>query len=147
MSAGGGITLIIWSLELLLKTVEELNFLITFKRELEGDRKLKDALKIETKDGNFEKVDVLVENDEGIKIGFQKQKNGQYRIISGKVSDELKEKQKKLIGQIKQRYAYNLVKEELAKKDTQLLRKKIWIKMLLKLLQGDGDKYGREGRD
>jgi hypothetical protein len=134
MSAGGGITLIIWSLELLLKTVEELNFLITFKRELEGDRKLKDALKIETKDGNFEKVDVLVENDEGIKIGFQKQKNGQYRIISGKVSDELKEKQKKLIGQIKQRYAYNLVKEELAKKGYTVVEEKNLDKNAIKIV-------------
>jgi hypothetical protein len=134
MSAGGGITLIIWSLELLLKTVEELNFLITFKRELEGDRKLKDALKIETKDGNFEKVDVLVENDEGIKIGFQKQKNGQYRIISGKVSDELKEKQKKLIGQIKQRYAYNLVKEELTKKGYTVVEEKNLDKNAIKIV-------------
>jgi hypothetical protein len=134
MSAGGGIILIIWSLELLLKTVEELNFLITFKRELEGDRKLKDALKIETKDGNFEKVDVLVENDEGIKIGFQKQKNGQYRIISGKVSDELKEKQKKLIGQIKQRYAYNLVKEELAKKGYTVVEEKNLDKNAIKIV-------------
>ena len=96
MSAGGIILPVIWGLELLLKSLQELNLLITLKRELEEDKKLRETLTIETKDGNIEKVDVLVENNEGIKIGFQKQKNGQYRIISGKVSDELKEKQKKL---------------------------------------------------
>lgn len=133
MSVCGGIELIILSLVLLQKTLDELNFKVSLKKALKEEKE-NNIYTIETQDGKIEKVDILVENVEGIKIGFQKQKDGHYRIIPGKVSSENIKKQKKLIGQIKQRYAYNLVKEELKKRGYTIVEEKNIEKNLIKIV-------------
>ncbi|HOK56383.1 MAG TPA: hypothetical protein PKV21_07835 [bacterium] len=52
-------------------------------------------LTIENEDEIMEKVDILVENQEGVKIGFHKQKDGVYKIIPGKVSSEKRRRNRK----------------------------------------------------
>jgi len=124
------------------KDIKDMLNLKKLREEIETDKKLIDILTtqektpllIETDNENVEKVDILIETPDGIKIGFKREKTGEYRIISNKVSEELKEKQKKLINQIKQRYAYNIVKKELEKKGYGIVEEKKLEKNAIKIV-------------
>lgn len=111
MSAACDIGLTIGSLAMLQQALDEIQFSYRVLEELrKGEERL---FTLETADGRVEKVNVLVTDPEGIKIGFQRQKNGQYKIITSAVTPAHLQKQKDVVNRIRQRYAYNLVKQEL----------------------------------
>lgn len=71
-------------------------------------------------------VDALVRTESGRQIGFQAQKDGTYKIITdfeGLTPTQLK-KDEDLIHQIKQRYAYNVIKGELKKQGYNIVEEK-----------------------
>lgn len=68
-------------------------------------------------DGTVHKVDVLVKDPNGKDVGFEKDKEGNYRIISdttGLNPVQIKQQQN-FIKQIRQRYAYHTVVDQLKK--------------------------------
>lgn len=70
-----------------------------------------------TGDGKIHNVDLVVKDENGKEIGFEKTEKGDYRIIadsSGLNKTQIK-KQADLIKQIKQRYSYNTVIDKLKK--------------------------------
>ena len=70
-----------------------------------------------TTDGKVHKVELVTKDELGRQIGFQKTAKGDYRIIAdcaGLNNEQLK-KQQNFIKQIRQRYSYNTVIQELKK--------------------------------
>jgi hypothetical protein len=70
-----------------------------------------------TTDGKVHKVELVTKDELGRQIGFQKTEKGDYRIIAdcaGLNNEQLK-KQQDFIKQIRQRYSYNTVIQELKK--------------------------------
>lgn len=67
--------------------------------------------------GKIEKVDIVVKGPNGRDIGFQKTAKGDYRVIcdSEGLSKAQAKQQQDFVKQIRQRYAYNKVLEELKK--------------------------------
>lgn len=114
MSSGGSIRFVIWSIELLCRTISELKLTYEEKKAMT------------TEDGKIHKVDVLVKDEFDKDIGFEKQKDGTYRIIADSrgLTFQQKQKQKKYINMIKRRYAYNMVTQELKKQGYQIVEEK-----------------------
>ncbi|MCM8801182.1 MAG: DUF1257 domain-containing protein [Candidatus Omnitrophica bacterium] len=115
MSSTGGIELIIRSLASLLQAIGDLRLACEEKKEMQ------------TTDGKIYNVDVVVKDENNRSIGFQKQKDGSYRIIAdsyGLNSAQLK-KQQEFINKIKRRYAYNMVIDQLKKQGYQISEEKI----------------------
>jgi hypothetical protein len=67
------------------------------------------------KNGAIHNVDVVVKDASGRQIGFEKTKDGSYRVISdcSGLNKEQEKKQRELINKIRQRYSYNKVVSEL----------------------------------
>lgn len=108
MSGGGVVGLEIRCLALLIKSIIDLS------REYQTYKQL---TTLRTADGVIHKVDLLVKDNNGKDIGFEKTKKGDYKIISdtqGLTSAQLKQQQQ-FINKIRQKYAYNSVIEELKK--------------------------------
>ena len=70
-----------------------------------------------TSDGKIHKVDLLVKDEFGRDVGFEKTEKGTYQVISdtsGLNKEQLK-KQQDFINKIRQKYAYNKITDELKK--------------------------------
>ncbi|HNS32204.1 MAG TPA: DUF1257 domain-containing protein [bacterium] len=122
MSALCGIELTIESLFLLKKTLDELKIQYSILEELEKEEN--QLFVMETAEGTVEKADIVISDSSGVKTGFQKQKNGQYRVISSASSGNILQQQKETVKKIKRQYAYNRVKEELAKQGYSIVEEK-----------------------
>jgi hypothetical protein len=106
MSSGGSIVgLELRVLAVLIKSIVDLG---CEYRELSSMR---------TADGKIHKVDLVLKDENGKNIGFQKSKEGNYQIISDTsgLNNSQILKQKEFIKQIRQRYSYNKVLDELKK--------------------------------
>jgi hypothetical protein len=70
-----------------------------------------------TADGKIHKVDLVLKDENGKNIGFQKSKEGNYQIISDTsgLNNSQILKQQEFIKKIRQRYSYNKVLDELKK--------------------------------
>lgn len=105
MSSGGAIGVEFRCLATLIKSIIDLGI---------EYQKLKS---IRTSDGKVHNVDLVVTDENGKNIGFEKTKSGDYKIIadcSGLNKAQLK-KQNDFIKNIRQKYAYNTVVEKLKK--------------------------------
>ena len=132
MSSGGGVVLIINSVILLVRAIQELNL----AHETVRDLKQQDQIKMQTSTGETYKVDVVVKDTNNRPIGFQKQENGTYKVIAdsaGLTPEQLK-KQKDTINSIRRRYAYNTVIQELNKQGYQVVEEKKLEKDTVKLV-------------
>ena len=124
MSHGGVIQLVIASILGLMQALKDLNMAYETKRQ------------IESANGDFVNVDIVVKDENNRSIGFQKQKDGRYKVIAdskGLTSAQLK-KQQQFINRIKQRYAYNMIVGELKKQGYQVTEEKKVEKDLVKLV-------------
>lgn len=77
--------------------------------------KYKELASMRTADGKIHKVDLVVKDEFGKDIGFEKTEEGNYRIIAdntGLNKVQLK-KQQDFINKIRQKYSYNKVVDEL----------------------------------
>ena len=119
MSALCGIDLTIESLTLLRRTLKELNFHHKLLEEI--DDREKQLFAMETPEGTIEKVNIIITDSAGTRIGLQKQHDGQYRVITSASSAPQMQKQEAIANRIKQRYAYNRIKEELQSKGYSLV--------------------------
>jgi len=111
MSTSCGMELIIYSVGGLIEAIKDLNLAYQEKETI-------------TADGKIYNVDVVIEDKEVGSIGFQKQKDGSYKVIADSLSlssIQLK-KQRELINKIKRRYAYNMVIQELKKRGYQVVK-------------------------
>ena len=113
MSALCGIELVIESLMMLRKTLDDLKIRYALLEEMEKSEKT--LFEIRTGEGKTELAEIIINDGSGTRTGFQKQADGRYRIISTASSREESRQQKKLAGRIKRRYAYNRIREELSK--------------------------------
>jgi hypothetical protein len=105
MSSHGGIGLELLAIGHLIKSIVDLG------------REYKELQTMQTADGKIYKVDLVTTDENGRNIGFQKTEKGNYKIIAdcaGLNSEQLK-KQNNFIKQIRQRYSYNKVIEDLKK--------------------------------
>ncbi|MCX5708159.1 MAG: DUF1257 domain-containing protein [Candidatus Omnitrophica bacterium] len=105
MSSHGGIGLELIAIAHLIKSIVDLN------------RQYKELTTMQTTDGKIYKVDLVTTDDNGRNIGFQKTEKGNYKVIAdcaGLNSEQLK-KQNNFVKQIRQRYSYNKVIEDLKK--------------------------------
>lgn len=108
MSSGGLIGVEFRCLATLIKSIIDLG--IEYK-------KLSTPVPIKTSDGKIHNVDIVLKDENGKDIGFEKTKSGDYKIIadcSGLNKSQLK-KQQDFIKSIRQKYAYNTVVEKLKK--------------------------------
>ncbi len=124
MSSGGSVGLLIHNVGLLIQAIGELN------------AACREKAKMKATDGKIYDVDVVVKDENNREIGFQKQKDGSYAVIAdcaGLNSAQLK-KQNEFINKIKQRYAYNMILNELKKKGYQLAEEKKMEKNTIKLV-------------
>ena len=106
MSSGGSIVgLELRVLAVLIKSIVDLG---CEYRELSSMR---------TADGKIHKVDLVLKDENGKNIGFQKSKEGNYQIISDTsgLNNSQILKQQEFIKKIRQRYSYNKVLDELKK--------------------------------
>lgn len=129
MSSFGGIDLAIYSIAGLIKAISDLNLAYQDIRHYQKEQKMTTA------DGKIYNVDVIVKDEFNRSIGFQKQKNGSYKVIAdsyGLNTEQLK-KQREFINQIKRRYAYNMVVGELKKQGYQITEEKKIEKDTIKL--------------
>ncbi|MBN1445241.1 MAG: DUF1257 domain-containing protein [Candidatus Omnitrophica bacterium] len=122
MSALCGIELTMESLALIKKTLDELRLQHRMLEEIDKDREKLFAM--EDSEGRIEKVSMLITDAYGLKMGLQKQKNGKYRVITSASSRPQLLKQKKIANRIKQRYAYNRIREELQSKGYSIVEEK-----------------------
>ncbi len=105
MSSGGTVGVEFRCLTALIKSIVDLG--IEY-RQLKSMR---------SADGKMHKVDLVVTDEFGKEIGFEKAETGEYKIISDcadLTKPELK-KQSGFIKKIRQRYAYNTVMDKLKK--------------------------------
>jgi hypothetical protein len=103
MSSHGGVGVELVYIAHLIKSIIDLN------------RQYKELTTMQTSEGKIYKVDLVTTDDNGRNIGFQKTAKGDYKIIAdcaGLNSEQLK-KQDNFVKQIRQRYSYNKVIEEL----------------------------------
>lgn len=124
MSSGGHIAgLLIRSIGSLLEAIKDLNLACQEMQELK------------TADGKIYNVDVVVKDENNRAVGFQKQKDGTYKIIadSAGLNEQQLKKQQQFINKIKQRYAYKVVIQELKKQGYQITEEKKIEKDLIKL--------------
>ncbi|MDD5730541.1 MAG: DUF1257 domain-containing protein [Candidatus Omnitrophica bacterium] len=108
MSGGGIIGLEIRCLAVLIKSIIDLG------REY---HEYKETASMRTADGVIHKVDLVLKDENGKDIGFEKTEKGDYKIVAdtnGLNSQQLRQQQD-FIKRIRQRYAYNKVTEELKK--------------------------------
>ncbi len=122
MSALCGIELTIESLVLIRKTLDELKLQYSMLEEIGKEREK--LFTMEDSEGRIENVNMLITDSFGLKMGLQKQKNGQYRVITSASSHQQLLQQKKIANRIKQRYAYNRIKEELQSKGYSIVEEK-----------------------
>lgn len=123
MSSGGGIVVLIRSIQSLINSINDLRLAYQEKTQME------------TSDGKIFNVDVVVKDENNRSIGFQKQKNGTYKVIvdsAGLNLTQLK-KQQEFINKIKRRYAYNMVIQELKRQGYQITEEKEIEKDTVKL--------------
>lgn len=114
MSSGGGVELVIYSIAALISAIGDLRIACQKKTRLE------------TSNGEIHNVDVLVTDDNGRSVGFQKQDDGTVKVIAdsaGLDAVQLK-KQQMFINRIKHRYAYNTVIDELKKQGYNIIEEK-----------------------
>jgi TFIIF-interacting CTD phosphatase-like protein len=131
MSSGGGIDLIIVSVAMLVRAIEELN--LAHKRV---EAMQKEKIKMQMTTGETVDVDVVVKDPNNRQIGFQKQQDGTYKVIAdsaGLTRDQMR-KQKDTINSIKRKYAYNMVVQELKKQGFQVVEEKKVEKDTVKLV-------------
>jgi hypothetical protein len=105
MSSGGAIGLEIRGLAMLIKSIIDLGL------------EYKELKSMRTADGKIHNVDLVIKDEFGKDVGFEKTEKGDYRIIadtSGLTNAQLK-KQQDFIKKIRQRYSYNNVINELKK--------------------------------
>jgi len=124
MSSGGYINLIMDNIASLMQAINDLN------------AACQEKAKMKTSDGAIHNVDVLVKDENNRNIGFKKQKNGSYTVIAdsaGLNPIQLK-KQNEFINKIRQRYAYNMVLNELKKKGYQVAEEEKQEKNTIKLV-------------
>lgn len=77
----------------------------------------KELCSMRTSDGKVHKVDILVKDECGKDVGFEKTAKGDYRIITdttGLDKAQIK-KQQEFVKKIRQRYSYNKITDELKK--------------------------------
>jgi hypothetical protein len=105
MSSGSLIGLEIRCLAALIKSIVDLGL------------EYKELKTMRTADGKMHKVDLVIKDENGKDIGFEKTQKGDYQVIadsSGLDSGQLK-RQQEFIKKIRQRYAYNNVVDQLKK--------------------------------
>jgi hypothetical protein len=130
MSSSGGIDLVIYSIVTLISSIRALNLAFQDLRSAQAEKKMV------TTDGKVYKVDVVVKDENNRAIGFQKQKDGAYKIIAdsaGLNAEQLK-KQNTLINKIKRHYAYTMVIQELKKQGYQIAEEKKLEKDTVKII-------------
>jgi hypothetical protein len=105
MSSHGGIAVEIRVLAVLIKSIMDLS------------REYYQVSSMRTSDGKIYNVELVTKDSSGRQIGFQKTGKGDYNVIAdcaGLDAEQLK-KQQDFIKQIRQRYSYNTVIQELKK--------------------------------
>lgn len=105
MSAHGGAGIPIVILAQLIQSIIDLG------------REYHDLKQMRTSDGKIYNVDLVTTDENGRQVGFQKTKNGDYKVIAdcaGLNNEQLK-KQESFVKAIKQRYSYNTVIQQLKK--------------------------------
>jgi hypothetical protein len=134
MSSIGGFDLIIYSIVGLIKTINDLRLAY---QDLQDLRFYQKEQKMTTTDGKiYNNVEVIVKDENNRSIGFQKQKDGSYRIIADNygLNPEQIKKQKEFINKIKRRYAYNMLIQELKKQGYEIYEEKKLEKDVVKLI-------------
>lgn len=114
MSTSCSMGLLILSLPMLIKTLVELNMPYQENKQ------------IKVSDGAIHKADVAVADPNGHAIGFVRQGDGAYQVVSDcKDLDQGQiKKQKDFVNSIKKRYAYNMVVAELQKQGYSITEEK-----------------------
>ncbi len=105
MSGGGIIGLEIRCLAVLIKSIVDLG------------REYKELTTMRGEDGTIHTVDLVLKDENGNNVGFEKTAKGDYKVIAdtrGLNASQLKQQQQ-FIHRIRQRYAYNSVTQELKK--------------------------------
>jgi len=134
MSSIGGFDLAIYSIVGLIKTINDLRLAY---QDLQDLRFYQKEQKMTTTDGKiYNNVEVIVKDENNRSIGFQKQKDGSYRIIADNygLNPEQIKKQKEFINKIKRRYAYNMLIQELKKQGYEIYEEKKLEKDVVKLI-------------
>lgn len=124
MSSLFGIDLLIVSVGALMAAASELKVAHEQKKQMR------------THDGSVHPVEVVIKDENNREIGFQKQKDGSYKIIADEagLSQNQVKKQQQLINKVKQRYAYTMVVQELKKQGYQVAEEKAAEKGAIKLI-------------
>lgn len=124
MSSLFGIDLLIMSVGALMAAVSDLKVAHEQKKQMR------------THDGNTHAVDMVIKDENAREIGFQKQKDGTYKVIADAtdLTQSQVKKQQQLINKVKQRYAYNMVVQELKKQGYQVAEEKPAEKGAIKLV-------------
>lgn len=105
MSSHGSIGVEFWILSALIKSIVDLS------------HEYYEVSSMRTTDGKLYNVSLVTKDTLGRQIGFQKTEKGDYKVIAdcaGLNKEEIK-KQQSFINQIRQRYSYNTVLQELKK--------------------------------
>ncbi len=105
MSSHGGIGVEFWILAALIKSIVDLS------------HEYYEVSSMRTTDGKLYNVSLVTKDTLGRQIGFQKTEKGDYKVIAdcaGLNKEEIK-KQQSFVNQIRQRYSYNTVLQELKK--------------------------------
>ncbi|MCM8768419.1 MAG: DUF1257 domain-containing protein [Candidatus Omnitrophica bacterium] len=110
MSGCGCLALCLGSLVILQEALEDLHFSHQIKEELKAGKE--PLLEMKTSNGEVERVEVIVRDNQGTVLGFKKGKAGHYQVVFGAGS---KERQQEMVNRIRQRYAYRQLKQNLAR--------------------------------
>lgn len=125
MSSLFGIDILVMSIGALMAVASDLKIAAQQKNQMR------------TQDGARHSVDMVIKDENNNReIGFQKQKDGSYKIIAdaaGLTSAQVK-KQQQLINKVKQKYAYKVVVQELKKQGYQVAEEKAAEKGAIKLV-------------
>jgi hypothetical protein len=98
----------------LTKALEELKFNYRILEELNRQEEAS-SFEMTVADGVVERMNVIVKDPEGIEIGFQRQKDGKFKIFTAaSAAPATRLRQNDVINRIRQKYSYNAVKQELA---------------------------------
>ncbi len=122
VSGCGGIGLTIMSLARLTQALEDLKFQYRVLEEM--NQAAETTFEMKTSEGTVERMNVIVRDPEGLEIGFQRQKNGQFRVFTSATAPAIRRQQESVINRIRQKYTYNTVKQQLAARGYSVVEEK-----------------------
>lgn len=122
MSSCGGIELCLFSLGSLLETLEEM------RREEKLIEAIQEArgvpVVLEKDDGTVEEVDILVRDVSGRRMGFRKNRQGEFVPVYASEAPEVRSVQQKLYHRVRQKYVRRVITAELARKGYRIVEEK-----------------------